>query len=119
MYANRLTVGTTNYDLVSQMPYRSIRANAARPVSSPATLTIAHEETKSGVRNSVIVLDDSVVLNNGTTITKDTIKAQLKLSFKPLSGRADVEAVLSEMINTLTAFISVPENLDKFLNKES
>lgn len=119
MYANILTLGSTNYDLVSQNPYRSMRSNSARPVSQPQTLTISHETTKTGTRSSVLILEDIDVINTSTSIIKDSIKAQFKLSFKPYSGRTDIETVIAAQIAALQEFLSVPANIDKFINQES
>lgn len=121
MFANTLTLDTHNYDLVSQSPYRSMRSDATKPVSEPSTLTISHEVAKTGRRSSVVILDDNAVINSGTSITKDSIKSQFKIQFNPYSGRtaADIETTINEQIAQLQAFISVPGNIDKFLNLES
>lgn len=119
MYATRITLGIDNFDLVSSMPYRSMRSNATRPMSEPQTLTISHEETKSGVRNSVVILEDVEVINTGTSVIKDSIKAQLKLSLKPYSGRVNNEDVARALFASLTAFVADPSNIDKLFNKES
>lgn len=119
MFANTLTLNTHNYDLVSQSPYRSMRSDATKPVNEPSTLTISHEVAKNGRRSSVVILDDNAVINSGTLITKDSIKAQFKIQFNPYSGRTDIEATISELITELTAFLAVPANVDKFLNLES
>lgn len=119
MYNSRITIGEINYDLVSQMPYRSMRSNAARPINEPQTLTVSHETTKSGLRSSVIILEDVKVLNTSTSIIKDSIKAQFKIQFKPYSGRADIEVTIASLIESLTAFIADPTNIDKLLNQES
>lgn len=119
MYPNTITLETIPYDLVSQNPYRSTRSNAARPVNEPETLVISHETSKSGTRSSVLILDDVKVINTGTSIIKDSIKSHFKVQFKPYSGRVDIETVIQAQIARLQAFISVPANIDKFLNQES
>lgn len=119
MFTNTITLGTTNYDLVSQSPYRSMRSDATQPVNAPATLTISHEVAKNGRRSSVVILDDNAVINSGTLITKDSIKAQFKIQFNPYSGRADIESTIGNLITQLSAFLAVPANVDKFLNLES
>lgn len=119
MFANTLTLNSKNYDLVSQNPYRSMRSDSSKPVNEPTTLTISHEVAKNGRRSSVVILDDNAVINSGTMITKDSIKAQFKIQFNPYSGRADIEAKINELIVELTDFVSVPANIDKFLNLES
>lgn len=119
MFANTITLGSSNYDLISQMPYRSTRSVAGKPVNEPSTLTISHEVAKNGRRSSVVILDDNAVINSGTLVTKDSIKAQFKVQFNPYSGRADIETTIGDLITELTAFLAVPANIDKFLNLES
>jgi hypothetical protein len=119
MYNSRITIGTTNFDLVSQMPYRSMRSNAARSINEPQTLTVSHETAKSGLRSSVIILEDVKVLNTQTSAIKDSIKAQFKIQFKPYSGRTDIEVTIGELISALSAFVADPDNVDKLLNQES
>jgi len=119
MYPNTLTLNTHNYDLVSSAPYRTVRSDASQPIAEPSTLTISHEVAKNGRRSSVVILDDIAVINSGTSITKDSIKAQFKLQFNPYSGRAVFETTINSLIGQLTAFVSVPANIDKFLNLES
>lgn len=119
MYANNITLGSINYELVSQNPYRSMRSNSAKPVNEPQTLTISHETTKTGTRSSVLIFEDVGVINTTASIVKDSIKTQFKLQFKPYSGRADIENVINAQIASLQEFLAVPANIDKFINQES
>lgn len=119
MFTNTITLDSTNYDLVSQSPYRSTRSDASQSLSEPKTLTISHEIAKNSRRSSALILDDVAVINNGTVVVKDSIKLLVKCQFNPYSGRADIQATINKQIAELQAFLAVPGNIDKFLNLES
>jgi hypothetical protein len=119
MFTPTITLGAVAYDLVTQNPYRSMRFDATQSLASPNSLTISHETAKTGTRSSVLIFEDIDVLSTSTSIIKDSVKTQFKCTFKPLSGRADIEAVINAHIVQLQAFLAVPENITKFLNQES
>jgi hypothetical protein len=119
MFTPDITLNTKTYSLTSQRTASSLRSDASQPVAEPRTITISHENVKSGRRNSVIILEDVVTINSGTTIANDSLKVMFKLSYNPFSGRTTTEADIAAFITELVEFINTPANVAKLLNQES
>lgn len=119
MYTSDITIGTETYALRTQRVNSSVRAEISQPVSEPRLLTISHETSKSGRVSSVVMIDDSKVVQIGSSApTVDTMRALLKIQYNPLSGRTGVEAEIKAMIAALAAF-ATDANISKLLNQES
>lgn len=119
MFATDLTINTRTYNLIAQRATSSVRSDATQPLSEPNTLTISHENVKSGRRNSVVILEDQKTISNGTAIINDSMKIMVKVSYNPFSGRTDIGVDLENLRAELVAFLSVPANFTKLLNQES
>jgi len=118
MFASDLTVGTRTYSLRSQRMSSSLRGDATRTVSNPRLLTISHETAKNGKVSSVMMIDDTAVVTNGTSVVNDTIRVMVKLQYNPLVGRTDITTTIMAAIDELQALL-VEANVTKLLNKES
>lgn len=119
MYTSDITIGTEVYALRSQRTNSSVRAETSQSVSEPRLLTISHENAKSGRVSSVIMIDDSKVVQIGASAPSlDTMRAMIKIQYNPLSGRTGIEAEIKAMIAALAAF-STDANISKLLNQES
>jgi hypothetical protein len=121
MYATDITLATNTYSLKTQNPNNSIRSDASQPVSEPNTLTISHEYAKSGKQSSVVIFDDKklVSLPGATVPVADQVRTMFKIQFNPLAGRTDIEAVITQQVAELTAFLADSGNIDKLMNGES
>lgn len=118
MFTSDLVVGTRTYSLRAQRTASSVRGDATRAVSAPRLLTISHETANNGKVSSVMMIDDTAVVTNGTTVANDTIRAMIKIQYNPLVGRTDTTAVINSLIDELKLLL-VAGNITKLLNKES
>lgn len=118
MFSPNLTAKSRTYTLRAQRMSSSVRGDATQLVSEPRLLTISHETAKNGKVASVMMIDDTAVVSNGTTVSSDTIRILFKIQYNPLSGRTDIETVINSAIEELKELLST-ENTTKLLNKES
>lgn len=119
MFTADITLNTKSYVMKAQRATSSVRGVATRPVSEPLSLTISHETAKNGRVSSVIMIDDTAVVQSGTSVAHaETLRAMLKIQYNPLSGRTSIDAAVQALCADIVAF-ATPANITKLLNKES
>lgn len=109
--------GTDNhvYDVVEIGSYRCVRREAGAPLDQPATLTVSHQHTGSGINTktrSLVRFDRTVEDGDGNQATQSAylvVETPTKISN---------DASIKKTITELTSFLAISGYVDKLLNEE-
>jgi hypothetical protein len=122
MMSANITLDSKVYSTTSVKSNSTIRKDGARPIEDPALLTISHETAKSGRVNSVMIIDDTVMVpcNDTCQIVPgvSSIKGLVKFSYNPKEGRTDLRTSLDSIVAQLTAMLGNQTLMDQFFNLE-
>jgi len=113
-----VTLGTEDFAKTVERPTSSERAVAGLTVGNNVKLTISHETSKTGIRSSAIILDDTDLVTGAGDPVPANNRLLLKLQFNPLSGRTDATAVIVAQRARLVAILADDALWAKFINSE-
>lgn len=103
-----------SFDKVVQ-GYANSRYSAQSVVlTAPQTIDFKHEANKSGLVNSVVIFKDNAKVTPESKFSE--VKLQVKLTYNPLEGRTDIEAVLLRQLDEAKTIIDA--EIASLLNKE-
>jgi hypothetical protein len=109
--------GTDNhvYDVVAIGSYNCVRREAGAALDQPATLTVSHQHTGSGLSSktrSLVRFDRVVEDGDGNQATQSAylvVETPTKISS---------DASIKKTITELTSFLAISGYVDKLLNEE-
>jgi len=123
MFATDITINTNTYSLITQRANSSVRSDASTGLDNPNTLTISHEESKTGRVSSVVILDSEAVVPCQDACTTapsvDNIRLMMKIQYNPLNGRTDTATEIERLRVLLSTFVNDSASFAKIINKES
>jgi hypothetical protein len=122
MMSADITLGSSVYSTTSVKSNSTIRKNGARPIEDPALFTVSHEVAKSGRINSVMIIDDTVMVPCNDTCQVvpgvSSIKGLVKFSYNPKEGRTDLRTSLETIAAELISMLESQTRMDQFFNLE-
>lgn len=118
MFDNNITLDTTVFSLVKELPTSSLRRDATQPLDNPVGVTVSHEVSKAGRVSSVIYFDDEKIVDVGGVPVPSLVRVQMKVTYNPLEGRTDIDSVLQKGIDVIESFTGDATNVTKFTNLE-